>query len=150
MILRAINQDCEPHRIVQPSSNDLGLAIQALDGKTRTLLTLEVNGDHYMAVGGGGTRYVVYMTLDNRRFKNLVIAGKTGPKVGRRMITDSRCTPWLNKISKDGCDNPAGAKAFRPTCARLSSVPKIASARAQALAPDAMARACGEQSLLVC
>ena len=56
-------------------------AVQQLDGKTRTLVTLEVGDDHHMAVGGGGGRYVVYMTLDNKQFKNLIIPRKSGPKV---------------------------------------------------------------------
>ena len=81
MILRAINQDREPHRIEQPSLDDVMHAVQALDGTTRTLVTSEVGDDHHMGIGGGDGGYIVYMTADNRRFKNLVIAGKTGPNV---------------------------------------------------------------------
>jgi len=81
MILRAINQECEPHRIEHPSLDDLVKAVQALDGRTRTLVTLEAGDDHHMGIGGGGSGYIVYMTVDYRRFKNLVITGKTGPKV---------------------------------------------------------------------
>jgi hypothetical protein len=81
MILRAINQECEPHRNDCPSLEDVAIALQQLDGKNRTLVTLEVGDDHHMAVGGGGGCYVVYMTLDNMQFKNLVIPGKSGPKV---------------------------------------------------------------------
>jgi hypothetical protein len=80
MILRAINQECEPRRI-EPSSDDVVRAVQALDGRTRTLVILEVSDDHHMGIGGGGGGYIVYMTVDNQTFKNLVIAGKTGPKI---------------------------------------------------------------------
>jgi len=81
MILQAINEECEPNKIERPSLQDVMAAVQRLDGKTRTLVTLEVSDDHHLAVGGGGGRYIVYMTLDNLQFKNLIIPGKSGPKV---------------------------------------------------------------------
>jgi hypothetical protein len=81
MILRAINEECEPRKIERPSLQDVTTAVQRLDGKTRTLVTLEAADDHHLAVGGGGGRYIVYVTLDNIQFKNLIIPGKSGPKV---------------------------------------------------------------------
>lgn len=81
MILRAINQECEPHRNEHPSEADVATAIRRLDGQTRTLVTLEVSDDHHMAVGGGDGRYIVYVTVDNMHFKNLVIPGESGSKV---------------------------------------------------------------------
>lgn len=81
MILRAINQECEPHQIERPSLEEVTTAVQRLDGKTRTLVTLKVSDDHHMAVGGGGGHYIVYMTFNNMQFKNLIISGKSGPKI---------------------------------------------------------------------
>ena len=81
MTLRSINLDFELHRVEAPSAEDVAAAVKQLDGKERTLVTLEVNDDHHMGVGGGDGHYVVYMTSDNLRFKNLVIPGKTGPTV---------------------------------------------------------------------
>ncbi len=81
MALRSMNRDFEPLRVESPSVEDVVAAVKQLDGKERTLITLEVNDNHHMGVGGGAGIYVVYMTTDNLRFKNLVIPGRKGPKV---------------------------------------------------------------------
>ncbi len=47
--------------------------IVALDGRSRTLVTLETDGEAHMAIGGGANdRYVVYVTADNAVFEYLV------------------------------------------------------------------------------
>jgi hypothetical protein len=81
MMLRAINRDFEPRRIEQPGLEAVSNAIQELDGRKRTLITLEIGDEHHMGVGGGAGTYIVYMTTDNLRFKNLVMSDTTGPKV---------------------------------------------------------------------
>ncbi|HWZ87976.1 MAG TPA: Imm1 family immunity protein [Polyangiaceae bacterium] len=81
MSLRSINRDFEPLRVEAPSTEDVLAAVKELDGKEHTLVTLEVNDNHHMGVGGGAGIYVVYLTNDNLRFKNLVMPGKTGPKL---------------------------------------------------------------------
>jgi ABC-type sugar transport system substrate-binding protein len=48
-------------------------AIAALDGRSRTLVTLEADGETHMAIGGGGEAgYVAYVTFDNEVFEYLV------------------------------------------------------------------------------
>jgi len=81
MILRAINEECDPHKIERPTLEDVTRAVERLDGKTQTLVTLEVSDGHHMAVGGGGGRYIVYIKFDNMQFKNLITPGKGGPTV---------------------------------------------------------------------
>ena len=110
MILRVINQEWEPHRNESPTLNDVALAVQALDGKTQTLVTLEVDDDRHMAVGGGGGGYIVYMTVDNRRFKNLVIAEKRGPKVS--LTCGGQQGEFAAKQCVDLRTAQAAAKAF--------------------------------------
>lgn len=66
--------------IDSPSWDDVERAIESLDGERHTIVMLAPapplgppDGDHHMAVGGGkGGKYVVYMTLDNLHFGNLV------------------------------------------------------------------------------
>ncbi|MGA1410109.1 MAG: hypothetical protein ACO37W_10280, partial [Prochlorotrichaceae cyanobacterium] len=43
-------------------------AIEQLDGRRRTLVTLETDGEAHMAIGGGATRYFIYVTFDNEEF----------------------------------------------------------------------------------
>jgi hypothetical protein len=48
-------------------------AIATLDGRSRTLVLLEAEGETHMAIGGGGaTGYVAYVTFDNEVFEYLV------------------------------------------------------------------------------
>lgn len=81
MILRALNRDWEPRGSSPVALDDVAKAIAMLDGVSRTLVTLEVDDDHHMGIGGGHEQYVVYMTVDNLSFKNLVRADAEGPLV---------------------------------------------------------------------
>ncbi len=47
-------------------------AIEELDAKKKTLVTIETNGNTHMAVGGGMGKYVVYATFDNVSLYNLI------------------------------------------------------------------------------
>ncbi|MGL5032946.1 MAG: Imm1 family immunity protein [Microcystaceae cyanobacterium] len=47
-------------------------AIMALNGNQRTLVTLETEDETHLAIGGGPTRFVVYVTFDNETFSYLV------------------------------------------------------------------------------
>src|SRR4051812_9293560 len=72
MRIRAINNDGPRGREERPTMADIETAVLALDGATTTLITLEVDDDHHMGIGGGAAgQYVVYMTMDNMHFKNL-------------------------------------------------------------------------------
>ena len=52
-------------------------AIKELDGYRKTLVTLEADGETHMAVGGGASLYVVYLTFDNETFHYLVDPAKS-------------------------------------------------------------------------
>lgn len=58
--------------IEQPSAADLDRALEQLDAKTYTLITLEAQGDEHLCVGGGAGRYVAYAKRDNDEFWNPV------------------------------------------------------------------------------
>ena len=83
-----------------PSWKDMEIAIRALNGEDRTLVTLQTAGDAYMAIGGGDAgRYIVYATFDNTTFhtivgrqnrpgaETLVVGGQAG-NYPARFVTD--------------------------------------------------------------
>jgi hypothetical protein len=55
-----------------PSWDGVSQAIQRLDAKTFTIVTIQGPGEQHLAVGGGAGRYVVYATFDNCDFWNLL------------------------------------------------------------------------------
>jgi Immunity protein Imm1 len=55
--------------------------IESLDGRSRTLVTLEGDGEVHMSIGGGAGRYVVYVTFDNEEFEYLVDRSRDGSEV---------------------------------------------------------------------
>ena len=59
-------------------------AIEQLDGRRRTLVTLETGGEAHMAIGGGATQYFIYLTFDNEEFYYVV--NLTGLDVEERLI----------------------------------------------------------------
>ena len=63
----------EDDDVPDPSWQEIESAIRVLDGKKRTIVTLDAGGEWHLAVGGGSAnRYVVYMTFDNMSFLNLL------------------------------------------------------------------------------
>lgn len=68
----------ESNFIENPNWSQIEAAIRELDGKSRTLVTLGVEEDTYMTIGGGESgKYVVSVTFDNISFLNLVDLSKT-------------------------------------------------------------------------
>ncbi len=59
---------------VQPATEwqQIEAAINQLDGDRRTLVTLEAEGETHMAIGGGKSKYLVYLTFDNEQFHYVV------------------------------------------------------------------------------
>ncbi len=57
--------------------SDIELAIRSLDGQTKTLVTLETEGETHMSIGGGQGKYVVYATFDNETFYSLIDPSKS-------------------------------------------------------------------------
>jgi hypothetical protein len=46
-------------------------AIRELDGQNKTLVTLEADNESHMVIGGGVSKYIVYLTFDNDIFDYL-------------------------------------------------------------------------------
>lgn len=59
---------------LKPAENwlEIANAIGELDGKSKTLVTLETDDETHLAIGGGSGKYVVYLTFDNETFFYLV------------------------------------------------------------------------------
>ncbi|WP_449419902.1 Imm1 family immunity protein [Phormidium nigroviride] len=69
------NQSC---LIDNPTWQQIEKAILELDGKTKTLVTLGIDDDTYMSIGGGFcAKYIVNATFDNISFQNLVDLSKS-------------------------------------------------------------------------
>jgi hypothetical protein len=63
--------------IENPDWSQIEAAIRELDGKSKTLVTLGVDDETYMTIGGGESgKYVVSVTFDNINFHNLVDLSK--------------------------------------------------------------------------
>jgi hypothetical protein len=79
--------------ITTPTWADVEREIVALDARTQTLVMLAPpppkgapEGDHHLAVGGGGDgRFIVYTTEDNLNFWNLTEPEKRGAERKVRM-----------------------------------------------------------------
>jgi hypothetical protein len=65
--------------LVIPAQNWTGIetVIKELDGQHKTLVTLETDGETHMAIGGGTSQYLVYLTFDNETFHYLVDPSKS-------------------------------------------------------------------------
>jgi len=61
-------------RVEHPSWDQLNEAIQRMDAKVYTLVTIQGPGEQHLAIGGGAGRYVVYATFDNYEFWKLLDA----------------------------------------------------------------------------
>lgn len=71
-VVLAWDEGHEEREIVQPSSDEVVACIQALDGVSRTLVTV-YRGEGHLAVGGAANSgTVVYGTPDNEVFWQLV------------------------------------------------------------------------------
>jgi hypothetical protein len=63
---------CENDEVSNPSWEDIENAIRDLDGKSRTIVSLQGEDEAHLVVGGGSSgRYLVYATFDNKHFSTL-------------------------------------------------------------------------------
>ncbi|MCP2269150.1 Imm1 family immunity protein [Actinokineospora diospyrosa] len=78
------DQDAHGEREFGPEGIDEALVVElvkALDGVRHTLLSLSPGSEAHLAIGGGANgAYIVYMTVDNEDFYNLMAAN---PSPGR-------------------------------------------------------------------
>jgi hypothetical protein len=72
-----IGNQNEGDLIENPSWNQVEKAIRELDGENQTLVTLGVNEDTYMSIGGGENKYIVTVTFDNFNFYILIDSTKS-------------------------------------------------------------------------
>jgi hypothetical protein len=63
--------------IKKPHWSQIEVAIRKLDGKSKTLVTLGIDDETYMMIGGDGAgKYIVSVTFDNISFHNLIDLSK--------------------------------------------------------------------------
>ena len=63
-------QNNQNNEVLHPAQNwqEIEKVIRELDGKHRTLVTLETDGEAHLAIGGGPDKFIVYLTFDNEVF----------------------------------------------------------------------------------
>jgi hypothetical protein len=92
----------ESEFIENPNWSQIEATIRELDGKSHTLVTLGVDEDNYMTIGGGESRrYIVSVTFDNISFHNLVDLSK--PDTTEKLVVGGQegiypakmCVDWL-------------------------------------------------------
>ena len=85
-------QNNQNNEVVHPAKNwqEIEKVIRELDGKHRTLVTLETDGEAHLAIGGGPDKFIVYLTFDNEVFyylcgfaksnleESLIVGGQEG------------------------------------------------------------------------
>ncbi|MBW4547795.1 MAG: hypothetical protein KME25_25620 [Symplocastrum torsivum CPER-KK1] len=86
--------------IENPDWNQIEAAIRELDGKSKTLVTLGVDDEAYMTIGGGESgNYVVSVTFDNMSFHNLVDLSK--PNATEKLVIGGQEGIYPAKICVD-------------------------------------------------
>ncbi len=63
--------------IENPSWSQIETAIRELDGESKTLVTLGIDEDTFMSIGGGANKYIVTVTFDNCNFYVLIDSPKS-------------------------------------------------------------------------
>ncbi len=70
------------HEVEAPSIEQIEAAVERLDASQWTLVTLMLQGEAHMAIGGGRGQYVAYVTADNIQFQQLTAeSAGMGPEV---------------------------------------------------------------------
>ena len=86
--------------IENPDWNQIEAAIRELNGKSKTLVTLGVDDEAYMTIGGGESgNYVVSVTFDNMSFHNLVDLSK--PDATEKLVVGGQEGLYPAKICVD-------------------------------------------------
>ncbi len=68
-----VGPSCEEGRLVSPALDDVRQAVESLDAKNRTIVSLcGSDGRSSLTIGGGNGSYVVYMSVGEDEFWNLV------------------------------------------------------------------------------
>ena len=69
---RWLGMHCADWEVESPRWPDVETSIRRLDQAEFTVVTLELDGEAHLAVGGGAGGYIVYETPDNFTFFNLL------------------------------------------------------------------------------
>lgn len=101
----------EGELIENPDWNQIEAAIRDLDGKSKTLVTLGVDDETYMTIGGGGVgKYVVSVTFDNISFHNLVDLSK--PDETQKLVVGGQEGIYTAKVCVDLLPCLVAARTF--------------------------------------
>jgi hypothetical protein len=70
-------------RVERASSADFDHALDRLDARTHTMITIKADEERHLTIGGGAGQYVVYATFDGEVFWNLL---RSQPTVGMVLL----------------------------------------------------------------
>jgi hypothetical protein len=97
--------------IENPDWNQIEEAIRKLDGKSKTLVTLGVDDETYMMIGGGESgKYIVSVTFDNISFHNLVDLSK--PDETQKLVVGGQEGIYTAKVCVDLLPCLVAARTF--------------------------------------
>jgi len=118
MYVKALYADCWDGRTCtnletpNPSWGDIAAAVERLDGKRHTIITIGAGGEAHMAVGGGEHgQYVVYATFDNESFRTLLSATTQSQEI-MYLVTGGQLGDYPKNIVVDLASALAAAKTF--------------------------------------
>ncbi|MBC7701784.1 Imm1 family immunity protein [Aquabacterium sp.] len=64
---------CDENETSMPTAEDIERAVQKLDAKTRTIVSLYGVDGAYLTIGGGAGQYIVYASASDEQLWNLVV-----------------------------------------------------------------------------
>jgi hypothetical protein len=67
-----VENSCEQTEIDNPTIDQIEVAIDKLDQKQHTIITLQMDDEKNLTIGGGNGQYVVYLGDGNESFRSLV------------------------------------------------------------------------------
>ncbi|NTX39367.1 MULTISPECIES: Imm1 family immunity protein [unclassified Myxococcus] len=70
-------------KVDRASSADLERALDRLDARSHTMVTILQEGEQHLTMGGGAGQFVVYATFDNNQFWNLL---RSQPATGTTLL----------------------------------------------------------------
>jgi hypothetical protein len=100
--------------IENPNWHQIEKAIRELDGESQTLVTLGINEDSYISIGGGANKYIVTVTFDNFDFyilldspkseqiEALIVGGQKGNYPANQCVDLLRCLLAARTFTESG------------------------------------------------
>ena len=116
-----IDNKNESKLIKNPNWQQIQTAINELDGQSKTLVTIAIDDEQYLTIGGGKLgKYVVCLTFDNMTFYHLINTGKKTEI--QKLIIGGQLGAYPDKICVDFASVILATKTFVNTGERCGSL----------------------------